>query len=198
MFNNRVIARFSQSVPVKEFSKIDQYLTKTSHRRRPHDCTSLSSWNVRAPGGTTCCVFTAQWSVQSWGTPARCGTQVSLSRRRRHLSRYSAQRCASSMKTTRRWLYDVADSSRTRHVGVAARTTDRALLQAQRAAKDVVSALSAPGQAWRLRHRQTPPCKNIGTFNITDCWISKFLHTILPNPLYLGPCLVLYPSFLRL
>ena len=133
---------------------------------RPRDCTSLSSWNVRAPVGTICCVFTAPWFVQSWSTPAQCGTQVSVSRRRRHWSRCSAQ--SAEHHLWRRRLYDVVDSRWTRHAGVAVRTTDRALLQAQCAPRVVMSALSAAGQAWRLRHTQTAPRKNIWTCKTAD------------------------------
>jgi len=69
----------------------------------------------------------------------------------------------------RRRLHDVTDPSWTWHAGVTAWTTDQALLQAQCAARDVVPPLSAAGQAWRLRHRQTAPRKNIWTFKISDC-----------------------------
>ena len=47
--------------------------------------------------------------------------------------------------------------------------TDQALLQAQCAVRDVVPPLSAAGQVWRLRHRQTAPRKNIRTSKIKDC-----------------------------
>jgi len=70
-----------------------------SHRGRLHDCTSLSSWNVRAPGRTTC-VSMALWSGQSWSMPVQFGTQVSLPCRRRHWSHCSAERCTSTKMTT--------------------------------------------------------------------------------------------------
>jgi len=158
--------------------------------RRPRDCTSLSSWNVRAPGGTICCVLRHRDSssplvrLPSVALKSRCradeGTGVS-----------AAQSAAHHL--WRRRLYDVVDSSWTRHAGVAARTTDRALLQAQCASRVVVSALSAAGQAWRLRHRQTAARKNIWTCKTADCEIFKIFHTLLFKPLCLGHYLVIPP-----
>jgi len=73
----------------------------------------------------------------------------------------------------------------TRHAGVTAWRTDKALLQAQCAARDVVPPLFAAGQAWRLRHRQTASCKNVWTIKITDCKISQFVYILLFGPLCL-------------
>jgi len=62
--------------------------------------------------------------------------------------------------------YDVADHSRTRHAGVTAWPADRALLQAQCAAGDVMSVLPPTGQARRLCHGQTATCEKFWTIQI--------------------------------